>query len=83
MPEENKIPNSSDNDPPIKPEVDNGGAVYVGGSVDTGGGTFVGRDQVTITEETRDEVSGLPNPNLALRSSTYEDRSAFARTDLK
>lgn len=58
------------------PEVDTGGAAYVNGNVNTGGGHFVGRDYVT--EESTYNVQGLPNPYLGLGSFTYNDRHAYA-----
>lgn len=42
------------------------------------GGDFIGRDQITITEETAYDVRDLPNPYLGLRSYTYADRDAYA-----
>ncbi len=70
MPEEKNLPNSSADEPSHRLQVNTGGAVYVGGSVDTGGGTFVGRDQVIINiastlvgeAEIRDIEDLLPEP---------------------
>ncbi|HLE14415.1 MAG TPA: hypothetical protein VI776_06685, partial [Anaerolineales bacterium] len=44
----------------------------------TGGGDFVGRDKIVLTEETAYDVRGLPNPYPGLESYTYEKRAAFA-----
>jgi hypothetical protein len=61
--------------------IETSGGAYIEGDVQAK--SFIGRDQMTIVEEIRYDVTGLPNPYLGLRSSTYEDRAAFARTDLK
>ena len=61
--------------------IETSGGAYIEGDVQTE--SFVGRDRITIVEEIRYDVTGLPNPYLGLRSFTYAEREAFARTDLK
>ena len=53
-----------------------GGAAFIGTFSVTG--DIVGRDKITITEETAYIVAGLPNPYLGLRPFTYADRDAYA-----
>ncbi len=57
--------------------IDTGGGAIIGGNVNTGG-DFVGRDKVTITEETAYTVHGLENPYLGLRAFRYKDRAIYA-----
>jgi hypothetical protein len=55
--------------------VDTGGGAYIGGSVATGGGDFVGRDQI--------ELVGQPAPSLEqLRSLVAEIGRALSQTQL-
>ncbi len=57
-----------------------GGAV-VGGDVNVGSGKFVGRDEITITEEVAYNVEGLENPYLGLMPFTYDERDIYAGRD--
>lgn len=53
-----------------------GGAAFVGTFTVTG--DLVGRDKITITEETATTVAGLPNPYLGLQPFTYAERERYA-----
>jgi energy-coupling factor transporter ATP-binding protein EcfA2 len=75
--ERNREPNKSPKDP--SQQINTGGGAHVDGDVQAE--TFIGRDQITFEEETRYDVTGLPNPYLGLRSFTYNDRDAFAGRD--
>lgn len=72
--ERNREPNESIKDP--GEQINTGGGAYIDGNVQAE--TFVGRDQITIVEEIRYDVTGLPNPYLGLRSFTYAEREAYA-----
>ncbi len=72
--EKNREPNESTKDP--DKQINTGGGAYIGGNVQAE--TFVGRDQITIEEETRFDVTGLLNPYLGLRSFTHAEREAYA-----
>lgn len=61
-----------------QPNIQTNGGSYIEGAVSTGGGDFIGRDKVTITEEQSYRVHGLANPYLGLRSFTYADHAIYA-----
>jgi hypothetical protein len=59
------------------------GGTFVGGDVNVGSGKFVGRDEITITEEVAYNVEDLSNPYLGLMPFTYEQRDIYAGRGLQ
>lgn len=59
-------------------QINTDGGAVIEGPVNTGGGDFVGRDKITITEEVAYTVQGLPNPYLGLSAFRYADRAIYA-----
>ena len=74
---------SSDHEAINTNQINTSGGAVVDGAVNTGGGDFVGRDKITITEDAAYNVDGLPNPYLGLRPFGYDDRAIYAGREAK